>query len=87
MRAGEGAEEDRRAGSWVGRVWVVGGLRVGGGWVAGGWRMALGDVRPWQIKEAMPAAERKKDFASEGFLGPERSGEPLSFARQRSEIF
>ena len=38
-------------------------------------------------KMAMPAAEQKKDFASEGFLGPERSGESLSFARQRRIFF
>ena len=38
---------------------------------------------PGSGKKAMPAAEQKKDFASEGLLGPERSGESLSFARQR----
>ena len=31
----------------------------------------------------MPAAEEKKDFAIEGFLGPPHSDESLSFARQR----
>ena len=67
----------------MGRARVAGALRVGCRCVVGGWLVDLGGIRSWQMQMAMPAAEQKKDFASEGLLGPERSGECLSFARQR----
>ena len=66
---------------------------MGRGWVAPGCGRVAGERRVGErcplvaTEKATPAAEQKTDFASEGFLGPERSGASLSFARQRSEFF